>query len=134
MEPLRALLLDVGLLVLRVGVGALMLFGHGLGKALRYATLSATFADPLGIGSIHSLNLAIFAELVCSGMVIIGLATRVAALNVVATMGVAAFVVHRADPWPKPELAIAYLIPFLAIALIGPGRYSFDGYRSKASG
>lgn len=126
---MRGLLLDVGLLMLRLGVGGLMLFGHGMRKALQYATLSATFSDPLGIGSVHSLNLAIFAEVVCAAMVMIGLATRVAAINVAGTMAVAAFVVHRADPWPKPELAIAYMIPFLALALMGAGRFSIDGYR-----
>lgn len=128
---MRALCLDVGLLLLRVGVGGLMLFGHGLKKALRYAELSATFSDPLGIGSVHSLNLAIFAEVLCAAMVMVGLATRVAAINVAGTMAVAAFVVHGNDPWPKPELAIVYLLPFLALALTGAGRFSLDGYRSR---
>jgi putative oxidoreductase len=118
-------------LLLRLGVGGLMLFGHGIKKALRYATLSETFSDPLGIGAIHSLNLAIFAEVVCAAMVMIGLATRVAAVNVAGTMAVAAFIVHANDPWPKPELAVAYLVPFLVIALTGPGRFSIDRFRSK---
>jgi len=131
MEPMRTLLMDVGLLLLRVGVGGLMLFGHGLKKALRYAELSSTFSDPLGIGSVHSLNLAIFAEVLCAAMVMVGLATRVAAINVAGTMAVAAFVVHANDPWPKPELAIVYLLPFLALALTGAGRFSLDGYRSR---
>lgn len=131
MDPIRILLLDVGLLLLRLGAGGLMLFGHGIRKAQRYATLSETFSDPLGIGSVHSLNLAVFAEVVCAAMVIIGLATRVAAVNVAGTMAVAAFIVHGNDPWPKPELAIVYLVPFLVLVLTGPGRFSFDAYRSK---
>lgn len=125
------MLLDVGLLILRLGAGGLMLFGHGLKKALKYATLSETFSDPLGIGPVHSLNLAIFAEVVCAAMVMIGLATRVAAINVAGTMAVAAFIVHRADPWPKPELAIVYLVPFLVLVFTGAGRFSIDGYRRR---
>ena len=129
---MRTLLSDIGILILRLGAGGLMLFGHGMKKALSYSTLSETFADPLGIGAIHSLNLAIFGEVICAAMVIIGLATRVAAVNVAITMAVAGFVVHAHDPWPKPELAIVYLVPFLAIALLGGGRFSIDGYRSKS--
>lgn len=130
MESMRALLLDVGLLILRLGAGGLMLFGHGIKKATKYATLSETFSDPLGIGAVHSLNLAIFAEVLCAAMVMLGFATRVAAINVAITMCVAAFVVHANDPWPKAELALAYLMPFVALALTGAGRYSIDGYRS----
>jgi len=131
MDPIRVLLLDVGLLLLRLGAGGLMLFGHGIRKAQRYSALSETFSDPLGIGAMHSLNLAVFAEVICAAMVMIGLATRVAAVNVAGTMAVAAFIVHANDPWPKPELAIVYLVPFLVLALTGPGRFSLDAYRSK---
>jgi len=42
------------------------------------------------------------------------------------TMVVAAFIVHGADPLQKKELALVYLIMFLAIALLGPGKYSID--------
>ena len=41
-------------------------------------------------------------------------------------MAVAAFVVHGADPLAKKEMALLYMVAFLAIAFIGPGRFSLD--------
>jgi putative oxidoreductase len=75
--------------------------------------------------------------------VIVGLATRLAAIPVVIAMAVAAFVAHGADPWSMEKAAMAFfageskswaskepallfLIPFLALAFTGAGRFSLD--------
>ena len=42
------------------------------------------------------------------------------------------FVVSGGQPIGERELAILYAIPFLAIALLGPGRFSIDGSRGNA--
>ena len=118
-------LTGLGLLLLRLGAGGLMLFAHGIGKISNWSKASATFPDPLGIlGSEGSLALAIFAEVVCSALVMVGLFTRFAALPVVGVMFFAAFVIHASDPFTKKELALVYLVAFAALALLGGGQYS----------
>ena len=44
----------------------------------------------------------------------------------VATMFVAAFIVHINDPFSRMEKAILFLAVFMALMLIGPGKYSLD--------
>lgn len=125
-EELRDLLRDVGLLVLRIGIGTLMIVGHGYPKWANFAEVAAKFHDPLGVGAEMSLWLVIFAELFCSVLVILGLATRFAAIPVVFAMCVAAFVVNAGEPLSSKELAIVYAVPFLTLVFTGPGRISLD--------
>jgi putative oxidoreductase len=123
---------SIGLLILRLGVGGYMLT-HGWGKL---QTLIAgdfeSFGDPIGLGKAPSLVLATSAEFFCAILVMVGLATRFAAVPLVITMAVAAFVVHANDPWImgqglSKEPAMLYLIPFLALIFTGAGRFSIDG-------
>ena len=51
----------VGLLILRVFVGAMMLT-HGMAKLLTFSELSLVFPDPLGVGSTMSLLLLLGSE------------------------------------------------------------------------
>lgn len=122
----RELGVSLGLLLLRLGVGGGMAFGHGWGKLMSWPTLSAKFPDPLGVGPSASLSLAIFAELFCSLAIMLGFATRLSVIPLIVTMLVAAFVIHGADPWQKKELAVLYLFPFLTLVFTGPGRFSLD--------
>lgn len=117
---------DLGLLLLRLGAGGLLLFAHGWGKLIHFNERSATFADPIGLGPFVSLALVVFAEVVCSALVMIGLATRLATIPILIFFMVAAFVQHAADPWAKRELPLVYAVAFVAILMIGPGRYSLD--------
>lgn len=123
---MRALALDIGLLVLRLGLGALMIFSHGWPKLANFSARMATFSDPLGVGSGVSLGLAVFAEFFCALGILMGLATRLAAIPLLTTMLVAALIQHAPDPWPKPELALVYAVSFAALILAGPGRFSAD--------
>lgn len=116
-----------GLLLLRVGVGAMMALRHGWPKFQSYGERAASFADPFGIGGEISLGLVVFAELVCAGLLVIGLATRAAVIPLIVTMGVAVFLIHWEDPLAKKEMAIIYLAPYLALLFTGPGRFSVDG-------
>ena len=118
--------IDIGLLVLRLGLGLMMAFGHGWGKLMGFAERSASFSDPLGVGSVLSMGLTVFAEFFCALAVALGLFTRAAVIPLVITMMVAAFVIHGADPWGKKEFAMLYLVPLLTILLAGPGKYSLD--------
>lgn len=127
----QPLLTDVALLVLRVVYGGMMLFGHGLGKLRGFSEMSEGFPDPLGIGSTASLAGAVFGEFVCAALLVAGLATRLAAIPLVFTMGVAAFVIHAGDPLfmgggAAKEPALLFLGAYVALALLGPGRFSID--------
>ncbi len=122
---------DIALLFLRIGIGGLMLT-HGIPKLMMlFGGEPITFGDPIGLGAEASLTLAVFAEFICSILIIIGLGTRLAAIPLALTMAVAFFIVHAADPFQRKELALLYLIVFLFLFLTGSGKYSLDHYILK---
>jgi putative oxidoreductase len=116
---------DVGLLLLRLWLGVSMVWLHGWGKLLGAFSGKLTFLDPIGIGQVPSLLLAIFAEVGCSVLLMLGLGTRWAALILAFTMGVAFFVVNG-GAFAKGELAWAYLGSCLVLFVAGAGRFSMD--------
>lgn len=113
------------LLIMRVFFG-LLLMNHGIQKWGNYHELSATFPDPLGLGSPLSLGLAIFGELVCSMAFIIGLFYRLAMLPMIFTMAMAFFIIHGSDAFAVKELALIYLVVFVLMYISGPGKFSVD--------
>ncbi|MAQ14143.1 MAG: DoxX family protein [Sandaracinus sp.] len=116
---------DFALLALRLVFGGMMLT-HGIPKLMGFAENSDSFPDPLGVGSPVAMALAIFAEVVCAGLVVVGAFTRLAVIPLMTTMIVAAFIVHAADPLAKKELALLYLTAYAALGLMGAGRFSID--------
>jgi putative oxidoreductase len=102
------------------------MYGHGYGKLISFAEEASTFEDPIGLGPVLSMVLAIFAEFFCSLALVFGVATRLAAIPLIILMIVIAFVVHVSDPFGDMELALLYLCSFVLILLAGPGRYSLD--------
>lgn len=125
---------DLAALVLRVGFGLYMLFGHGMGKLLKLMDGGEIkFFSFLGLSPKVSLTLAVIAEFFACILIIIGYKTRLAALPMIITMLVAAFLVHGADPLfmygaegGSKEPALLYLVGFVAIYLLGSGKYSLD--------
>ncbi|MHB8782714.1 MAG: DoxX family protein [Desulfobacteria bacterium] len=134
---------SIGLLILRIGTGG-YLITHGWGKLqMLLAGDAEKFGDPVGLGSTLSLALVTTSEFLCAVLIIIGLATRLAAVPVVISMAVAAFVIHARDPWTmeaaakaffggasktwfSKEPALLYLIPFLSLVFTGGGKLSLD--------
>lgn len=125
---------DVGLLVLRVGLGLSMLLLHGWPKVQGLGEKAASFPDPLGVGPAMSLNLVVFAETLCALLLVVGLAARFALIPLVITMAVAFFVIHGGalSGEGNGEMAFLYLAGFVALLIAGPGRYSFDHYILRA--
>lgn len=118
---------NLGLLILRVSVGLMMAFSHGLGKLQNYLySDNIQFADPIGLGQDLSLLLAAGAEFFMALLVTVGLMTRLATLPLIFTMFIAVFVIHANDPFQKMEFGLLYLFPFLSILLMGPGKFSLD--------
>ena len=125
---------DVGLLVLRVWLGLSMLLLHGWPKVQGMADKAASFPDPLGVGPALSLNLVVFAEVLCALLLVVGLAARFALVPLVITMAVAFFVIHGGALTGEGngEMAFIYLGGFVALLLTGPGRYALDHYILRA--
>ncbi len=116
------------LLVLRVATGAFMLT-HGIGKFIKLVgDQPIKFSDPLGVGITASLSLAVFAEVFCSILLMLGLATRLAAVPLLITMLVAAFISHANDGFGKQELPLLYSLVYLTIAFFGAGKISLDNW------
>jgi len=119
------------LLILRLGIGALMLT-HGLPKLQRLlGGGEITFADPLGIGAVPSLVAAILAEVVGSILIILGLGTRLASISLIFTMVVAVFMVHANDPFARKELGLIYLLVYVVLLIMGSGKFSLDRFISR---
>lgn len=124
---------DFATLILRLAFGGLMLT-HGYPKLIKLFTTpfsEITFADPLGIGPAFSLILTVLSEFVLAAFVLIGFRTRLASIPLAFTMVVAALIVHAGDSIRDREMALIYMAGFLAIALLGGGSYSLDGYLKK---
>ena len=118
---------DMSALILRLVLGLSMFYGHGLSKwSVLFGEGEIQFADPLGMGVTLSIILAVFAEVVCSLLVVLGLFTRYALIPLIITMAVAVFVFHNGQPFGKMELPLIYLSGFIALIFIGPGRFSLD--------
>lgn len=138
---------DLALLLLRsTGLG--LALAHGLGKVTGLAGGSTGFVEGVArLGFPAPLAFAWGAglvELVGGLLVAVGLATRTAALLGAVVVGVAAFLRHQAighlglavgwsaaapeavAGWGSPEKALLYLAVLLAVALLGPGRWSLD--------
>lgn len=117
---------SLALLLVRLVTGSLMLT-HGI---MKYQLLMAPghpkFADPIGLGESATLVLAVFAELVCSILVLIGFATRLAVIPPMITMIIAIFVVHTHDGLEKQELPALYLLIYVLLLITGSGKYSLD--------
>jgi putative oxidoreductase len=123
---------DIALLLLRLTFGGLMLINHGLPKMEKLmAGGEIKFADPIGIGMENSLYLAVFAEVVCVVLLMIGAFTRFALVPLIVTMLVAIFIVHGGDPFGKMEKAILFLVPYICLLITGAGWYSVDSLRSR---
>src|SRR5690606_7289674 len=122
---------DIGVFLLRLGVGGLMLT-HGLPKLFRlFGSDPIIFGDPIGIGQELSLMLVVFSEVICSILIIIGLATKLAAIPLFLTMIVAFFIVHADDPFQRKELALFFIIVYLVLFFTGSGKYSLCHYFLK---
>lgn len=118
--------IDLILLILRAVGGAFMLT-HGVGKFSNlFGDAPIEFLDPIGVGVTASLALAVFAEVICSILLIFGLATRLATIPLLITMLVAAFIAHANDGFGKQEMSLLYGTIYLAIAIAGAGKISID--------
>lgn len=112
--------------ILRVGAGLLLMVNHGYDKLSHFAQKAPRFADPFNIGSTTSLSLVVFAEFFCAAFVILGLFTRLASIPIVIAMSVALFSAHNGRFFGDGKSAALYMVCFLTILIMGPGKASLD--------
>jgi putative oxidoreductase len=118
---------DIGLLVLRVVLGATLFFKHGLEKITHFSQMSSHFPNPLHVGSHASLIFALLSDAICSLLVVFGLGTRFAAFLIVVNMSVALYFVHHlAMRQEHCEMMLIYIAGFIALIFAGGGRFSLD--------
>lgn len=122
---------NAALLLLRAGAASMMLT-HGIPKLLQFFSGEPiAFASVFGMSMGLSLALAVFAEVVCSVLVFLGLGTRLAATPLIITMLTAAFYIHADDPFSRKEMSLLYALIFIVLLITGGGKYSIDYIFSK---
>jgi putative oxidoreductase len=120
---------SAALLVARLTVGVLFV-STGWGKVHNLAKVTDFFGE-LGI-PMPSFNavLASYTELVCGFLLVIGLATRLAAVPLVVTMAVAILTAKKSELHSLPDLfgfvEWTYLAILLVIFALGPGKLAID--------
>ncbi len=122
---------DIMLLIFRLFLGFGILT-HGFPKLMKLMADEETkFMSFMGLSPDFSLGLAVFAEFVCAIFLILGLFTRIAVVPLIITLMVAAFFSHAGDPFTDREESLLYLLGFILILVMGPGKYSVDGMISS---
>ena len=126
----KSFLNNLGLLILRIAFAGSMLT-HGYPKLQKLLKGDFSFADPLGIGEGLSLGLTVFGEFFAPVLILVGFQTRIMSIPPAIAMGVAAFMIHGDDPFAKQEKALLFLAAFVALALLGGGKFGIDGIMGK---
>ena len=124
---------DAGLLLLRFGVGTLLLF-HGIFKVSSGVGWMAGMLGAVGLPPWVGYGVYI-GEIVAPALLILGLWTRLAGLVIAFNMFMAIFLGRRGDiakfdpmggGWAI-ELELLFLVGGLTLALTGGGRYGLGG-------
>ena len=121
---------NFAMLFLRLGVGILMMM-HGYDKLVHFSQYQAKFMNFLGMGVSTSLALTVFAEFFCSIFLILGLFTRLAAIPLIIATCVMVFMAHKGDVFGEAQTAALYLISYVVLLFVGPGKVSVDGMIAK---
>jgi putative oxidoreductase len=117
---------DLGLLFLRVSSSLFLLWVHGLPKLLNYSAQLQVIEDPFHLGANLTLMLAIFAEVLCPLLIIVGLLVRMACLPILSVLLVAMVVVHPQWSIEEGQFGWLLLILFTSIFIAGPGRLALN--------
>lgn len=121
-SPKRAqILVGWGLLFMRVSVSLLLLQVHGLPKLMHWSVEVQRIEDPFGLGGTLTLGLAVFAEVICPVLLILGVWARLACLPILAVLAVAVLFVHPEWSLEQGQFAWLLMILFAGLAITGPG-------------
>jgi putative oxidoreductase len=122
---------DLGRLLLRIALGALIIF-HGIAKIRSGIDPIMQLVTATGMPAFVAYGVYV-GEVLAPVLVILGWYSRVGALIIAINMVFALSLAHRADLFNLAttggyalELQAMYLLVALALALMGPGRYSMN--------
>lgn len=116
---------NAAMLFLRIGLGILM-FHHGFEKITHFNETAQHMPNLLGMGKTINASLIIFAEFFCSLFLILGLFTRLACIPLIIAMSVALYKAANLDFFGQGQAPSLFLVGFIALILIGPGKFSVD--------
>jgi putative oxidoreductase len=126
---------DLGLLILRIGVGGLMLM-HGIAKLTNGIDGIKTMTVNSGLPEFYAYGVYV-GEVLAPIMVLLGVGTRIGALLIAFTMINAIWLVGIHQVWtlaetgaPQAELALLFLAGSLALVFTGSGKYGILKGRS----
>jgi len=121
---------DLGLLLLRVAALLPLFLKHGIEKIVNYGYMSQHFADPLGLGIYPTFFIAFISDAICSWLIMLGIATRWAALFMLCSLFVGWSIRWHFMFWVRAnwhgEMMTVYMAALLGIVFLGPGKYSID--------
>jgi|TARA_B100000809_G_scaffold201334_1_gene201898 putative oxidoreductase len=116
------------LLLYRVIISILLVFGYGLKKLKMLINGEDFFYSFLGFGSDITLLLASIGELIAPIFIIIGYKTRFFTALPLFMMFIVVLDVYSGEPFHYFQSALFYLISLSIIIIAGPGKYSIDNY------
>lgn len=127
---------DAGKLLLRAALSILILF-HGIAKISGGVGFITGLVEQIGLPPALGY-LVLVGEVLAPLMVLVGLWARAGALIIAFNMVVALLLVHTGDlvklnetgGWAV-ELQVLFLASAAAVALLGAGRYSIQGTKSR---
>lgn len=123
---------DIASLVLRLVAAFSIAFAHGWPKVgMLLGDDPVRFINPFGIGMAATLTIVMFAEFICAVFVALGLFTRLTLIPLLINMTYLVFIHHISDGFRSQELPLLFLSIWVAIMLLGPGKYSLDSVISK---
>jgi len=123
---------DIGLLIIRVGLGLSYIIIHGGPKIMGGPEKWADIGDAVGIFGISFAPvfwgfMAAFAEFFGGLSLMLGLLFRPALLLIIITMIVAASqTLSKGDPFSKAAYPLELMVVLMGLIIIGAGKYSLD--------
>lgn len=130
---------DLGLLALRLLVFVPVFLKHGTEKLFTFHTMSQNFLNPIGIGPVPTLVIALIADSLCSLLIVAGLGTRWAALYSFCNLSVAWAIPHHfallvhSSTGAAGEALFAYMSACVVLFISGPGKFSLDAEIDRAA-
>jgi putative oxidoreductase len=124
----------ISMLFFRILVSAEIMAAHGLKKVGVGVAEAEHIPNPLHLPEQLNNYMAIASNLIFPVFVILGLFTRLAVLPVLAVTLTGYFILHWNDPLLEKDMPFMYSVSFLLIAVLGPGKYSFDHFIHRRAG
>lgn len=125
MEPTHRMS-DVAILFLRMFIGAIMLL-HIIGKLQTYDNVIISYRHILGFDGATSFVIVTVLEGLFSAMIMMGVATRLAAsmMIIVSAMAIAEALLPGGLPTDHAKLYFVYMGIYLTLTISGGGLYAF---------